>query len=328
MPALYMVRSTARAGAVKSKTMQLGFMSAIVPDLTLEEVFALGKSTGYSCVELMCWPPGKADRRYAGVTHIDVSKFDESDAARVLALADSHGMKISGLGYYPNILTPNVEEATATTAHLKRVIRAARLLGLPVVSTFVGRDWTRSVAENWPRFLTIWGDLISCAEEQGVRVAIENCPMLFTADEWPGGKNLAGSPAIWRRMFAEVPSANFGLNYDPSHMVWQQMDYLSPIGEFASRIFRVHLKDVTVDRERLNDVGILAYPNQFHTPKLPGRGDVDWASFLRTLAKAGYDGPVCVEVEEREFEGSLAQRKQALVLSSEYLRPLFAFDGN
>ena len=308
--------------------MQLGFMSAIVPDLTLEEVFALGRSTGYSCVELMCWPPGKADRRYAGVTHIDVSKFDEADAARVLGLADANGMRISGLGYYPNVLTPNLDEATATTAHLKRVIHAARALGLPVVSTFVGRDWTRSVEENWPRFLTVWRDLISYAEEQGVRVAIENCPMLFTADEWPGGKNLAGSPAIWRRMFAEIPSANFGLNYDPSHMVWQQMDYLGPIAEFASRIFRVHAKDVTVDRERLNEVGILAYPNQFHTPKLPGRGDVDWAGFLRALAKAGYDGPVCVEVEEREFEGSLAKRKQALVLSSEYLHPLFAFDAD
>ena len=170
--------------------MQLGFMSAIVPDLTLEEVFSLGKSTGYSCVELMCWPPGNADRRYAGVTHIDVSKFNEADAAQVLRLADAHGMKISGLGYYPNLLTPNVEEATTTAVHLKRVISAAGMLGLPVVSTFVGRDWTRSVAENWPRFLTVWGDLISYAEEQGVRVAVENCPMLFTADEWPGGKNL------------------------------------------------------------------------------------------------------------------------------------------
>jgi sugar phosphate isomerase/epimerase len=307
--------------------MQLGFMSAIVPDLTLEEVFAVGKSTGYSCVEVMCWPPGKADRRYAGVTHIDVSKFDEADASRVLSLASAHGMKISGLGYYPNLLSPDLEEAKATTAHLKRVISAARMLGLTVVSTFVGRDWTRSVAENWPRFLSVWGDLISYAEDQGVRVAIENCPMLFTADEWPGGKNLAASPAIWRRMFGEIPSTNFGLNYDPSHMVWQQMDYIAPIGEFSSRIFRVHLKDVAVDRQRLDEVGILAYPLEFHTPKLPGRGDVDWARFLRALAKAGYDGPVCVEVEEREFEGSLAQRKQALAISSQYLRPLFGFDA-
>jgi sugar phosphate isomerase/epimerase len=307
--------------------MQLGFMSAIVPDLTLEEVFALGKTTGYTCVELMCWPPGKADRRYAGVTHIDVSKFDGADASQVLILADAHGMKISGLGYYPNLLSPDTEESRATTAHLKRVISAAKMLGLTVVSTFVGRDWTRSVADNWPRFLSVWGDLISYAEDQGIRIAIENCPMLFTADEWPGGKNLAASPAIWRRMFAEIPSANFGLNYDPSHMFWQQMDYIGPLSEFASRVFRVHLKDVTVDRQRLNQVGILAHPLEFHTPKLPGRGDVDWASFLRALEKAGYDGPVCVEVEEREFEGNLAQREHALAISSQYLRSLFGFDA-
>lgn len=307
--------------------MQLGFMSAILPDLTLEEVFTLGKATGYTCVELMCWPPGKADRRYAGVTHIDVSNFSDADASRVLGLADANGMKISGLGYYPNLLSPNTEESRATTSHLKRVISAARMLKLGVVSTFVGRDWTRSVAENWPRFLSVWKDLIAFAEDQGIRIAIENCPMLFTADEWPGGKNLAASPAIWRRMFADIPSRNFGLNYDPSHMLWQQMDYVAPLTEFASRIFRVHLKDVTVDQQRLNQVGILAYPLEFHTPKLPGRGDIDWARFLRALAEAGYDGPACVEVEDREFEGDLAQRKQALAVSFQYLRPLFGFDA-
>jgi sugar phosphate isomerase/epimerase len=307
--------------------MQLGFMSAILPDLTLEEVFALGKATGYTSVEVMCWPPGKADRRYAGVTHIDVSNFSDADASRVLGLADTNGMKISGLGYYPNLLSPDTEESRATTSHLKRVISAARMLKLEVVSTFVGRDWTRSVAENWPRFLSVWKDLIAFAEDHGIRIAIENCPMIFTADEWPGGKNLAASPAIWRRMFADIPSPNFGLNYDPSHMLWQQMDYVAPITEFASRIFRVHLKDVAVDRQRLNQVGILAYPLEFHTPKLPGRGDIDWARFLRALAEARYDGPVCVEVEDREFEGDLAQRKQALAISSRYLRPLFGFDA-
>ena len=253
-------------------------MSAIVPELTLEEVFALGKATGYTCVELMCWPPGKADRRYAGVTHIDVSNFDGADASRVLGLAEANGMDISGLGYYPNLLSPDQEEGEVAALHLRRVISAARMLNLTVVSTFVGRDWTRSVDENWPRFLSVWNDLIAYAEDQGIRIAIENCPMLFTADEWPGGKNLASSPAIWRRMFEEIPSPNFGLNYDPSHLVWQQMDYIAPLREFSSRIFRVHLKDVAVDRQRLNQVGILAYPLQFHTPKLPGRGDIDWAS--------------------------------------------------
>ena len=308
--------------------MKLGFMSAIVPDLTLEEVFALGKTTGYKCVELMCWPPGKADRRYAGVTHIDVSNFERADASRVADLAAANNIEISGLGYYPNPLSANQEEREVAASHLKRVIAAARMLNLPVVSTFVGRDWTRSVDDNWPRFLSVWKDLISYAEGQGTRIAIENCPMLFTADEWPGGKNLAASPAIWRRMFEDIPSPYFGLNYDPSHQVWQQMDYIAPLREFSSRIFRVHLKDVAVDRQRLDQVGILAYPLQFHTPRLPGRGDIDWGSFLGALEDSGYDGPVCVEVEDREYEGDLAHRKQALAISSQYLQPLLDTAGS
>ena len=304
--------------------MQLGFVSAILPDQTLEEVFAIGKETGYSCVELMSWPVGKADRRYAGVTHIDVNNFKPADVPRILGLEEVYDIDISGLGYYPNLLTPDQETARVAASHLRGVISTAKMLNLTVVSTFVGRDWTRSVEDNWPRFLSVWKDLIAYAEDQGVRVAIENCPMIFTADEWPGGKNLASSPAIWRRMFEEIPSPNFGLNYDPSHQVWQQMDHIAPLKEFSSRIFRVHLKDVAVDRQQLDQVGILAYPLQFHSPKLPGRGDIDWAKFLRLLKDSGYDGPVCVEVEDREFEGDLEHRKQALAFSSKYLLPLIS----
>jgi sugar phosphate isomerase/epimerase len=304
--------------------MQLGFVSAIVPDLTLEEAFALGKATGYTCVELMCWPRGKAERRYAGVTHIDVNTIDQAEVSRILGLAAANGMDISGLGYYPNFLSPDQEEGRAVALHFKRVLSAAKMLNLTVVSTFIGRDWTRSIQENWPLFRSVWSDLIAYAEDQGVRVAIENCPMLYSSDEWPGGKNLAVSPAIWRRMFEEIPSKNFGLNYDPSHLVWQQMDYLAPLREFASRMFRVHLKDASIDRQRLDQVGILAYPLEFHTPKLPGRGDIDWTSFFAALKKSGYDGPVCVEVEEREFEGDLAHRKQALAISAQYLRQFIA----
>jgi sugar phosphate isomerase/epimerase len=299
--------------------MQLGFMSAIVPDLSLEDVFIVGKAAGYTCVELMCWPPGKADRRYAGVTHIDVDNFDPS---RVLDLAQVNGIGMSGLGYYPNLLSPNQEEGRVANTHLRRVIAAARTLNLDVVSTFVGRDFTRSVEDNWPLFLSVWKDLIAYAEDQGIRIAIENCPMIFTADEWPGGKNLASSPAIWRRMYEDIPSPNFGLNYDPSHMLWQQMDYITPLKEFSSRIFRVHLKDVAVHREQLDQVGILAYPLKFHTPRLPGRGDTDWAKFLSALKDSGYDGPVCVEVEDREYETSLERRKEALTLAAQYLRAL------
>jgi sugar phosphate isomerase/epimerase len=232
----------------------------------------------------------------------------------------SAGVAISGLGYYPNPLAPDAAEAAVYREHLRRVIVAAELLGVGVVNTFVGRDWRATVDDNWPQFLAVWRPLVRFAEEHGVRLGIENCPMLFTSHEWPGGKNLAYCPAIWRRMFADIPSRNFGLNYDPSHLVWQQIDHVRPLEEFAARIVHVHLKDTIVDRARLDGVGILATPLEYQTPRLPGRGTIDWRQFLGALKATGYDGPVCIEVEDREFEGSLETRKQALQESAALLR--------
>jgi sugar phosphate isomerase/epimerase len=299
--------------------MQLGFVSAIVPELTLEQIFAMTADSGYNAVEVMCWPTGKAERRYAGVTHIDVSDFDTAKAEEIKALSAKYGVQITALGYYPNVLSPDADEAERCIAHLRQVITAAGILGVGA-NTFIGRDPAKSIDENWPQFQKVWPDLIRHAESQNVRVGIENCPMYFSKDEWPSGKNLAVSPAIWRRMFAEIPSENFGLNYDPSHLVWQQMDYLKPLREFAPKLFHVHAKDVRVDRERLDDVGILATPLEYHLPKLPGLGAIDWGRFFSILGDVGYDGPVCVEVEDRAYEATLESRKTALRQSSRFLR--------
>ena len=246
--------------------MQLGFVSAILPELSLEEVLQFAAETGFDCVEVMCWPKGKATRRYAGVTHIDVQDFSSEDAQAVNKLANELGVAISGLGYYPNPLVADQEAAAVYIDQIKKVIRASALLGIHRTNTFVGRDHTRSVEDNWPRFLEVWRDLINFAESHEVRVGIENCPMLFTYDEWPGGKNLATTPEIWSRMFEAIPSNYFGLNYDPSHMIWQHMDYLTPMRTFADRLFHVHAKDVRIDYHKLNQVGIMAPPNQWHSP--------------------------------------------------------------
>ena len=300
--------------------MQLGFVTAILPELSLEEVFAEASKYGYDCVEVMCWPPGKAERRYAGVTHIDVTALDKKKADEIQSLSAKYKVGISGLGYYPNPLDPNEKDAQAAVEHILQVISGCKTLGIRQMTTFVGRDWTKSVDDNFKRFAETFPAIIEHAEKNDVRVCIENCPMLFTNDEWPGGKNLAVSPAIWRRMFMEIPSEHFGLNYDPSHMVWQQMDYLMPMVEFKDRLFHMHAKDVRVDRYKLNDVGILGTPLQYHSPKLPGLGEVNWGKFFSVLGDTGYQGPVCVEVEDRAYEASLSTRRLALKQSATYLR--------
>jgi sugar phosphate isomerase/epimerase len=303
---------------------KLGFLSAILEDLTFEEVISFAADTGYSCVEIMCWPVGKAERRYAGVTHIDVTKLSPKGIKDIRDLLDKKHVGISALGYYPNPLEADRKNAARYVAHIKKVIDGAKQLGLRNVNTFVGRDHLLSIEDNFKRFKRVWPGIVRHAEKRGVKIGIENCPMFFTADEWPGGKNLASSPAIWRRMFDEIPSENFGLNYDPSHLVWQFMDYIKPIYEFKDRIFHMHIKDAKILRDELNDVGILATPLSFHRPKLPGLGDVNWGKFFSALTDIGYKGAACVEVEDRSYEGSLRTRKLSLIQSREYLRQFVA----
>lgn len=303
--------------------MKLGFVTAILPELSLEDVLAFARAERFDCIEAMCWPVGKAERKFAGVTHIDVAGMTRARAEDINALCQSAGVSLSGLGYYPNPLDPDPEVSKKCTNHLKQVIRAAERLGLKRVNTFVGRDWTRTVDENWPRFLKVWKPLIRFAEDHDIRIGIENCPMSFSRDEWPGGKNLATTPVIWRRMFSDIPSKHFGLNYDPSHLVLQRMDYLQPIREFHGRFFHTHAKDMQVSQERLNEVGIFAFPKLWHTPRIPGFGDIDWAKFMATLWEVGYDGPVCIEVEDDTFGKTLDGRKASLRVSRNVLAPFF-----
>jgi sugar phosphate isomerase/epimerase len=303
--------------------MKLGFVSAIFAELPLNEVLAFASAEGFATVEIMAWPVGRAERKFAGVTHVDVADFSKERAGEVIVLTQKHGVEISALGFYPNVLDPDLAVSEHGIAHLKKVIAAAPLLGLANVNTFVGRDWTKSVDENWPRFFEVWRPIIAFAEDRGVRVGIENCPMLFTGDEWPGGKNLATSPAIWRRMFSDIPSANFGLNYDPSHFALQFMDPVSPLREFRDKLFHLHAKDVKIQRERLNEAGVFAEPLKWHQPRIPGYGEIDWTRFMGALVEVGYDGAVCIEVEDDTFGKTLAGRQHALKVARNILRPHF-----
>lgn len=303
--------------------MKLGFASAILPDLSLEQVLKFAAEEKFACVEVMCWPAGKAERKYAGITHIDVTHFKKADVGRIHDMTAKHGVEISALGYYPNPLDPDRTTAAKAVAHIKKVIRASALLGIKRMNTFIGRDWTKSVDDNWPRFLKTWKPIVELAEDLDVKIGIENCAMLFTNDEWPGGKNLAFSPAIWRRMFNDIPSKHFGLNYDPSHLVWMQMDWEKPLHEFTDRLHHLHAKDVRLNHDALDDVGILATPLEYHQPRIPGFGEIDWGRYLGTVKEIGYRGPVCIEVEDDTFGKTLKGRKEAVRVAGNVLRPYF-----
>lgn len=299
--------------------MKLGFVSAILDTAGFEEMIDTASALGFCCVEVACWPCGKAERRYAGVSHIDVDKLDDAKITYINDYCAKKNVEISSLSFYPNTMDANIEKRVANIEHLKKVIVASHRLGIGMVTTFVGRDQNKTVEENMLMFQNIWPPIIKFAEKNDVKVAIENCPMLFGREQWPGGQNLASTPAIWREMFRVIPSSYFGLNYDPSHFVWQMIDYIKPIYEFKDKIFHVHYKDIKVYQDKLSDVGVMAYPLEFMSPKLPGLGDVDWGKYISALTDIGYTGYTCIEIEDKAFEGSRTSVLNSLKLSKRYI---------
>ena len=300
--------------------MKLGIVSAIYDGFTFEEAVENAVKNGCKCMEVACWPQGKAERRYAGVSHIDVDNTSADYIAYIKDFCAKKGIEISSLAFYPNTMDGNLEKRNAAIEHLKKVINMSSLLGVNMVTTFIGRDQTKTVEENLELFKEIWPPIIKFAEEKGVKVAIENCPMLFGADQWPGGQNLFTTPSLWRKMFRLLPSDNFGINYDPSHFIWQQIDYIKPLYEFKDKIFHVHFKDIKIYPDKLNDVGIMGYPLDYMSPKLPGLGDVDWGKYVSALTDIGFNGYACIEVEDKAFESSKERILDSVELSCRYMR--------
>ncbi len=300
--------------------MKLGLVSAILEQSSFDELIDTAADCGLECVEVACWPHGQAERRYAGVSHIDVTQLTETDIHAIKQKCTEKNVAISALAYYPNPLDPDLTVRTATINHLKCVIDASARLGVYLVNTFIGRDQHKSVAENMKIVAEIWPDILDYAKERDVYIAIENCPMYFTEDEWPGGKNLFTTPSIWREIFRILPDKHLGINYDPSHFIWQRIDYIKPLYEFKERIYHVHFKDLTLYDRKLDNVGVMAHPLEYMAPKLPGLGDVDWARYVSALNDIGYTGYACIEIEDKAYEDSQQSILNSITLSTRYLR--------
>lgn len=301
--------------------MKLGFLTAALPDSTLEQAAKWGAESGFQAIEIACWPREKATRRYAGVTHIDVATLDKAGAVEIRKMLDGYGLTVSSLAYYPNPLHPDADHRETVIGHLKKVIEAAALLDVPVVGTFVGKDKNKTVPQNFEDYAKIWPPIVKFAKERGIKIAIENCPMIFSYDEWPGGNNLASTPAIWRKMWEIIPDDNFGLNLDPSHLILQMIDYERVVREFGSKIFHVHAKDLHIDHEGLYNNGVLSQGMGWQIPRLPGLGDMNWAKFFAALTAARYDYVVSIEHEDRVYEGDEELVKRGFYLSRDILKP-------
>ena len=301
--------------------MELGLLTAPFEDTDLMEVADWTAANGMEILEVACWPASTGEtRRYAGTSHINVDGLSKDQAGEIVSALGDKGIGISGLGYYPNPLHPDAAHRDEVIGHLKKVITAAGLMGVKVVNTFVGGDGKLNVDENWARAAEIFPDIVAHARDSGVTLAFENCPMMFSYDEWPGGHNIAYAPKIWRRIF-ETFGEDVGMNYDPSHLVWQMIDQSRFIAEFGARMVHVHAKDVMIDEDGLYENGVMSLGMAWQVPRMPGLGDVDWAEIFSGLYRAGYDGSVIIEHEDRDFEGTDEKIKRGFLLARDILAP-------
>jgi sugar phosphate isomerase/epimerase len=301
--------------------MKLGLLTAPFADTSLIDVANWSAQAGFEALEIACWPTaGGEKRRYAGTSHVAVETMTKGQGREIVGSLADKGLTISGLGYYPNPLHPDQSHRDNVIAHLKLVIKAAGLMGVGVVNTFIGGNRALTVDQNWQNAVPIFNDIVKHAQDSGVTLAFENCPMIFSYDEWPGGHNIAYAPKIWRRIF-ETWGEAVGMNYDPSHLVWQMIDQSRFIREFGPRMVHVHAKDLMIDRDGLYENGILSLGMGWQVPRMPGLGDVNWAEVFSGLYRAGYDGPVIIEHEDRNFEGSDHAIKRGFLLARDVLRP-------
>jgi sugar phosphate isomerase/epimerase len=301
--------------------MKLGLLTAPFEDNNLMDVASWAGSNGFSAFEVACWPAsGGEKRRYAGTSHINVDGLTSSQGTEIMGGLADHGIEISGLGYYPNPLHADADHREEVIGHLKKVITAAGVMGVKVVNTFIGGDRALNVDENWSRAVEIFTPIVAHAKDNSVTLAFENCPMIFSYDEWPGGHNIAYSPKIWRRIF-EQWGQDVGMNFDPSHLIWQMIDQTRFIKEFGPQMAHVHAKDVMIDRDGLYENGVMSTGMGWQIPRLCGLGDVDWSDFFSGLYRAGYDGPVIIEHEDRLFEGTDDKVKRGFLLARDVLAP-------
>jgi len=301
--------------------MKLGFLTAPFPQTPLMEVAKWAAGAGFEVLEIACWPVASGPtRRYAGTSHIDVADLTQSRASEIADEIAATGLSISALGFYPNPLHPDPGHREQVIGHLKHVITAAEKMNVPLVNTFMGGDGAKSQDDNWEVALQVWPDIVKFAQDHGRKITIENCPMIFSRDEWPAGHNIAWSPYIWRRIL-EQWGGTVGLNYDPSHLVWLMIDQERFISEFGPHILHFQAKDLEIDPDGLYERGSLSGGIGWQVPRLPGLGQVPWARVFAALWKVGYAGDCIIEHEDRKFEKSDELVKRGFLIARDVLRP-------
>lgn len=300
--------------------MKLGFLTACFRNTPLEDIIRWAGKAGFGTLELASWPMGPQGR---ATNHLDVAGMNADKAAALKALCAQSGVEISCLTYCDNTMAADPARRQAVLAHTRKTIDAASLLGVGVVSIFVGRNETKSYADAVTEAVDVFRGVLGYAADKGVKIAIENYPGIGMAGEGIIG-NLFASPATWEQMFEALPLDNFGLNYDPSHLYWQGVDYLKAARDFSELIFHVHAKDTEIFADRVAKAGTIVPGNRWFRYRIPGFGKIEWPQLISTLVEGGYDYTMSFEHEDSVWSGTEEKVMEGLVIGKQYLGTFIA----
>ncbi|KGO32224.1 sugar phosphate isomerase/epimerase family protein [Oenococcus alcoholitolerans] len=307
--------------------MNFGFLTGCLQDMTLPEKMKYAHEIGFTSLDVSCWPKDNT-RDYSG-SDIDVENLNSDQVNEIKENQKKYDITFSSLAYYDNMLEPDLKIRKKYHDHLLAVIKAAGLLGVPLVGCFIGKDQNESLDKNFDEYEDIFSKYVSFAEDNGVKLMIENCPMIgWQSEGYPG--TFSYSPELWDEMFRRIPSSSFGLNFDPSHLDWLGIDYIQALRDYKDRIFHIDAKDMIVDKSKFYRYSIFGKKldrlhgedSGFWTPVIPGLGDINWDQFYKVMKEIDFKGDFSIEHEDRRFAGNDTLVKKGLEFSFNYLNPI------
>lgn len=271
--------------------MQIGFYTSVLSDQPIEEIARWAVGAGFGTLE------------------IDVESHigEPTHAPAVIDTVRRAGIDVCALTFFGNLLDPDLAARERARMTVRGVVDAAAEAGVGMVVTFPGRDDSATEDDNYRSLADYYNSLADRAAFGNVKILLEN---------WPGPHNnyLATTPAGWARLFELVPAPNLGLNFDPSHLIWQGIDPEQALRTVANRVFLAHAKDTEIFGDRLQQTGY--FGQGWWTYRLPGHGRLDWGDWLAQLRAVGFGGVVSIEHEDRNWgwpEGVIARRQEGLL---------------
>ena len=286
--------------------MKIGYLT----DLTGDVLEFMGR-TGLREVELMC------DRGM----NFDPEQMTNRELAALRDRMEENGVHLGSMAWFvTNHLEPEKGQQEANIRYLRRMIETAKMFGTNIISIGTQHHPSMEIKGHMEEALDLYeanfAKYAHIAQEEGIRLCIENCPEFG---------NLAYSPEAIEQMFQRVPSRAIGLEYDPSHLVWQGIDPIRFLRHFGDRVYTVHAKDTEFMEGNLFRYGVsgkmlgeATEQDLYWRYRLPGLGVIDWKKLFDCLYELRFDGTVFIENEDPVFLGSPMPSEDPLVIAKRY----------